>query len=46
MTVLHTYLSERFRMNDRALRYQRLAHNMFGDTLIAGTSSKRGNKYE
>ena len=44
-TVLHPSLSRRFWTNDRALRYQRLPKNVFGDTLIAGTISKRGNKY-
>ena len=44
-TVLHPSLSRRFRTNDRALRYRRLPHPVFGDTLIAGTVSRRGNKY-
>ena len=44
-TVLRLSLSQRFRTNDRALRYWRLPQNMFRDTLIAGTTSKRGNKY-
>ena len=44
-TVLHPSLSRRFRTNDRALRYRRLPHDVFGDTLIAGTKSRRGNKY-
>ena len=43
--VLHPSLSHRFRTNDRQLRYRRLRHNVFGDTLLAGTKSKRGNKY-
>ena len=42
---MHPYLSRRFRTNDRALRYRRLTHNMFRDTLTAGTTSKRGKKY-
>ncbi len=44
-TVLHPSLSRRFRTNDRALRYRRLPHPVFGDTLIAGTTSLQGNKY-
>ena len=43
-TVLHPSLSRRFRTNDRALRYRRLQHDMFTDTLISKTTSKRGNK--
>ena len=35
----------RFRTNDWALRYRRLRHPVFGDTLIAGTTSRIGNKY-
>ena len=42
--MLHPYLSCRFRKNDRQLRYRRLRHDVFGDTLLAGTKSKRGNK--
>ena len=42
-TVLHPSLSRRFRTNDRALRYRRMPHPVFGDTLFAGTVSKRGN---
>lgn len=45
-TVLHPTLSRRFRTNDRQLRYRRLAHNMFTDTLEASkTSWFRKNKY-
>ena len=44
-TVLHLSLSQRFRTNEQALRYQMLPHNVFGDTLVVGTTSKRGNKY-
>ena len=32
-------------MNDLDLRYRRLPHNMFGYTLIVGTTSKRGGKH-
>ena len=38
-------LSRRFPTNDRMLRYKRLPHSCFTDTLIAGTPSKQGNKY-
>ena len=34
----------RFPTNDRMLRYRRLPHDLYTDTLIAGTVSKRGNK--
>jgi hypothetical protein len=39
-------LAHRFLTNDWMLQYNRLPHPVFTDTLIAGTSSKRGNKYE
>ncbi|KAL7530108.1 hypothetical protein ACHAXR_003313, partial [Thalassiosira sp. AJA248-18] len=42
---LNPTLSRRFPTNDRMLRYDRLHHPIFTDTLIAGTVSKRGNKY-
>ena len=32
-------------MNDPALGYRRFQHNVFGDTLIAVTTSKRGKKF-
>ena len=38
-------LTRRFPTNDRMLRYRRLPHNCFTDTLISGTVSKQGNKY-
>ena len=44
-TVLHHYLRRRFQTNDRQLQYRRFRHDVFGDTLRAGTKSKRGNKY-
>ena len=44
-TVLHPSLSRRFRTNDRQLRYRRLAHPVYADTLIAGSKSRRQNKY-
>ena len=44
-TVLHPSLSRRFRTNDRQLRYRRLRSDIFGDTLIANSKSRRGNKY-
>ena len=44
-TVLHPYLSRCFRTNDRKSRYRQLRHDVFCDTLIAGTKSKRGNKH-
>ena len=45
LTVLHPSLSCRLRTNDWHFRYRRLQHDFFGDTLLAGTKSKRGNKY-
>ena len=44
-TILHPFLSQRFRTNDLDLQYRRLPHNMFGDTLIALNPSNCGNKY-
>ena len=44
-TVFYLYLSQRFRMKDRALWYRRLPHNVFEDTLFAVITSKRGKKY-
>ena len=45
-TVLHPTLSRRFRTNDRQLRYRRLQHDMFTDTLESKqTSWFRQNKY-
>jgi hypothetical protein len=38
-------LSRRFPTNDQMLRYKRMPHPCFTDTLIAGTPSKQGNKY-
>ena len=43
--VFHPSLYLRFRTNDRSLRYQKFSHNVFGDTLIGVTNSRRGNKY-
>ena len=37
-------LSRRFRTNDRQLRYRRLPVDMFTDTMISKTLSRRGNK--
>ena len=36
-TILHPTLSRRFRTNDWQLRYHRLSHDMFTDTLEAHT---------
>ena len=44
-TTLHPSLPRRCPMNDRMLRYQRLPHPVFTDTLKAGTKSKCGNVY-
>ena len=44
-TVLNRAMTRRYPTNDRMLRYPRLPHTLFTDTLIAGTVSTRGNKY-
>ena len=38
-------LTKRIPTKDRSLRYRRLLHQLFADTLISGTTSRRGNKY-
>ncbi len=43
-TCLNPTLAWRFPTNDRMLRYKRLPHTTFTDTLIAGTPSRSGNK--
>ena len=43
--VLNPTLTRRYLTNDRLLRYPRLPHTVFTDTMIAGTVSQRGNKY-
>ena len=43
--MLHPYLIRRFQTNDLHLRYRRLQHNVFDDTLLARTKFKRGKKY-
>ena len=45
ITVLSPPLLRRYPTNDKRLRYDRTNHQLFTDTLIAGTTSKRGNKY-
>jgi Reverse transcriptase (RNA-dependent DNA polymerase) len=40
-----TEMTRRFKTNDRMLRYNRLATNMFTDTMQSGTLSRRQNKY-
>ena len=42
---LHPVSSIRRPTNDRMLRYPRFPYDVFTNTLIAGTVSKRGNKY-
>ena len=39
-------ISRRFPTNDKMMRYPRLPHKLFTDTMIAGRKSARGNKYE
>ena len=38
-------IMRRLPTNDRMLRYNRLPHPLFTDTLLAGTTSKRGHKF-
>ena len=44
-TILHPSLSQQFNTNERALRYSRLQHSVFTDTIQAGTVLRRGNSY-
>ena len=44
-TVLRPSLSLRFRKNYRQLLYRQIRHDLFGDTFLARTKSKRGSKY-
>jgi hypothetical protein len=43
-TCLNPTLSRCFPTKDRMLRYKRLPHTIFTDTMFAATPSKRGNK--
>jgi hypothetical protein len=43
-TCLNPTLSRHFPTNDRMLRYKRLPHTVFTDTMFAATLSKQGNK--
>ena len=43
--VTNTSIMRRFPTNDRMLRYNRLPHPLFTDTLLAGTTSQRGHKF-
>jgi hypothetical protein len=43
-TCLNPTLARRFLTNDRMLRYKRLPHTTFTDTMFAGTPSRSGNK--
>ena len=45
MITVYTSLSRRYSTNDRMLRYNRLPHPVFSDTMQAGILSKGGNKY-
>ena len=44
LTVMNPHMSQRYPNNDRILRYPRLPHPVFTDTMIAGTVSNSGNK--
>jgi hypothetical protein len=43
-TCLNPMLAQQFPTNDRMLRYKRLPHTTFTDTMFAGTPSRSGNK--
>ena len=43
-TCLNPTMDRRFPTNDRILRYKRLPHPIFTNTMFAGTASIRGNK--
>ncbi len=43
-TCLNPTLSQRFPTNDRMLRYKRVLHTMFSNTLFVGSISQQGNK--
>ena len=43
-TCLNPTLSRRFPTNDRMLRYNRLPHTMFTDTMFASAVSRQANK--
>ena len=43
--VTNTSIMRRFPTNDRMMRYNRLPHPMFTDTLLAGTTYQRGHKF-
>ena len=45
-TVLYPSLSRRFKTNDCQLRYRRLNHDLYTDTLCASVRSHCGNKYD
>jgi hypothetical protein len=45
LRIRPSMLTQRFKTNDRMLRYRRLNTVMFTDTLEAGTLSRRQNKY-
>ena len=44
-TISHPSLSRRFRTNDRQLRYKRLRHDVFTDTMQSKYKSRRGELY-
>ena len=43
--MLFPSLSWRFQTNNRQWQYMRLRHDVFVDTFLAGTKSKRGKSY-
>ena len=44
-TNAHSSMSSRFRTNDRQMRYKRLRHNMFTDTMMASVPSRSRDLY-
>ena len=43
--VTNTSIMRRFPTNERMMRYNRLPHPLFTDTLLAGTASQRRHKF-
>ena len=44
-TILHPSLSRLFKTNEGEIKYNRLKHSVFTDTMQAGNVSRRGNRY-
>ena len=44
-TILNPSLSRLFKTNEGGIKYNRLKHSVFNDTMQAGNVSRRGNRY-